>query len=240
MDKSKRNREIDVLAKHGVFAKECLSDGKPVLADILAKKQIDCTADELDTIYGGLKDLTCEATLTQFDKEVTAQLNKISFARNKTVLQESWVTMTGEQSVKDWCNKYGVPLLWIVPKDLQKAFSTLIDVQKKNHTVDSAVVAAINAINGMDASLLTSPEKIETAFISLVGQEYKDIWNSDRVALITKTKLKIGNDMSAWSVVPNHSSNEIAKYQRKNQSFNGNLRRKPLNIKAFGQKENAR
>ena len=52
----------------------------------------------------------------------------------------------------------------------------------------------------MDVTLLTNAERIESAFISLVGQEYKEIWNSDRVALITETKLKIGNDMSAWSV----------------------------------------
>lgn len=199
-DADSRNRDIDVLAQYGVFAKDCLSDGKTVLADILAKKQIDCTSDELSTIYAGLKDLTCEATLTQFDKEINSQLSKISFARNKTLLQESWVTISGEPTVKDWCNKYGVPLLWIVPKELQKPFSTLIDVQKKNHTVDTAVVGAINAITAMDASLLTNTDKIENAFISLVGQEYKDIWNSDRVALITETKLKIGNDMSAWSV----------------------------------------
>lgn len=199
LEPKEREKDIAVLNQYGVFAKDCLSDGKPILGDILAAKQIECTPDELATVYAGLKDLTCDATLTQFEKELTVQLSRISFARNKKTLQEIWVTMTGEQSVKEWCNSHGVPLMWIIPKDLQKPFETLIDVQKKNHTVDSAVVAAINALKSMDETILTNEAKIEAAFISLIGQEYADIWNADRVALITETKLKIGNDMSTWS-----------------------------------------
>lgn len=200
IDAQTRTSQMQVLTKYGVYAKDCLIDGKPVLSDILLAKQIECTAEELSSIYAGLKDLSCDATFTQFDKELTAQINKISFARNKVVLQETWRSITGEESVKSWCNTHGVPLMWIVPKALQKAFSTLIDIQKKNHTVDNAVVSAISGLQTMDSSILTESARIEAAFIALIGQEYSEIWDTHRLVIITETKTKIGNDMSTWSV----------------------------------------
>ena len=100
---------------------------------------------------------------------------------------------------------------WIVPKDLQKAFATLLDVQKKNQTVDTAVVAAINALKTMDNSILTDGVKIETAFLAMVGSEYVGIWNAERTALLTKAKLQFGNDMSAWSIADLSALQKILK-----------------------------
>lgn len=200
MESAERENDIAVLSQYGVFAKDCLTDGKSILSDILSVKQIECTSEELATIYDGLKELTCDATLTQFEKELNNQVSRISYARNKVILKETWNSITGVATVKEWCNIHNVPLMWIVPRELQKAFSTLIDVQKNNYTADTAVVSAINALRTMDTSLLMDPAKIEATFITLIGQEYADIWATNRVALITEAKMKLGNDMSNWSV----------------------------------------
>lgn len=189
-----------MLETHGIYAKECLDDAKPVLADILSARELDCTREETNSIYAGLKDMTCEATLTQFDKELETQIKKISSARNKTTLQEIWHSMTGEDSVKSWCSIYGMPLMWVIPKELQKAFETLIDVQRSEHTVDAAVVSAINALQTMDSSLLTDQQKQEQVFIDLIGQEYRQIWRENGKTIINGAKLKIGNDMSSWVI----------------------------------------
>jgi len=195
-----RQRDIEVLNQYGVFAKDCLADGKQVLQDILAAKKVDCTQDELIVIYTGLYYLSCDASLTQFDKELESQIGRISLARNKVVLQETWHSMAGIDTVRKWCTDHEIPLMWIIPNELQKAFSTLIDVQKNNHTLDTSVVSAINALKEMDVAILTDPEKIRTAFLAMVGTEYRDIWSSDHVALLTQAKIKFGNDMSAWSI----------------------------------------
>ena len=90
--------------------------------------------------------------------------------------------------------------MWIIPNEFRKAFSTLIDVQKRNHTIDTSVIAAANALRAMDTAILTDPVKIQAAFLSMVGTEYMDIWSSDHVALLAQAKIKFGNDMSAWSI----------------------------------------
>ena len=194
-----RNAAILTLEQHGVLAKDCLQNGKPVLEDILNSRNIECTQDELTAVYAGMKDLNCNTTLTQFNRELDAQINKISFARNKSTLLETWRLITGEDSIKTWCNTHDVPLMWIVPKELTKAFSTLLDVQNGNYTVDAAVTSAIHSLQKMDTSILTDNSRIEKAFMALIGSEYSLLWDVNRVAIITEAKIKIGNDMSTWT-----------------------------------------
>ena len=194
-----RNAAILTLEQHGVLAKDCLQNGKPVLEDILNSRNIECTQDELTAVYAGMKDLNCNTTLTQFNRELDAQINKISFARNKSTLLETWRLITGEDSIKEWCNTHDVPLMWIVPKELTKAFSTLLDVQNGNYTVDAAVTSAIHSLQKMDTSILTDNSRTEKAFMALIGSEYSLLWDVNRVAIITEAKIKIGNDMSTWT-----------------------------------------
>ena len=194
-----RDKAILVLEQHGTLAKDCLQNGKPVLEDILNSRNIECTQDELAAVYAGLKDLNCDTSLTQFNKELDAQINKISFARNKSTLLETWRSITGEDSIKKWCNTHAVPLMWIIPKELTKAFTTLLDVQNGNYTVDTAVTSAIHALQKMDTSILTDNSRIEKAFMALIGSEYALLWDANRTAIITEAKIKIGNDMSTWA-----------------------------------------
>lgn len=211
MAAEERQNDITILAQYGVYAKDCLTDGKPVLSAILSAKQIDYTQDELSAVYAGLKDLSCDTTLTVFEKELQTQVGRISFARNKVILQETWRSLASIDTVREWCTAHEVPLMWIVPKDLQKAFSTLLDVQKKNQTVDTAVVAAINDLQNMDNAILTDDSKIEAAFLAMVGSEYIEIWNKERATLLTKAKMQFGNDMSAWSIADLSALQKILK-----------------------------
>lgn len=206
-----RKRDIAILEANGKYAKDCLTDGKPVLGEILSAKDIECTPDELSTIYAGFKDMSCEATLTQFEKELDNQIGRINFARNKVLLQETWKSITGIDTVKDWCTTYEAPIMWIVPKELQKTISTLTDVQKKNHTVDSSVVAAINSLKSMDDAILNDKSKVDLAFLSTVGDEYEDIWTAEHSTIIAKAKMKFGNDMSTWSITDLSSLQKMLK-----------------------------
>lgn len=40
---------------------------------------------------------------------------------------------------------------------------------------------------------------MELAFLALIGQEYKPLWQEQRAAIVREAKQKIGNDMSTWS-----------------------------------------
>lgn len=214
MSPNDREAAIIALEQYGVLARDCLRDGKPVLEDILSSRNIECTKDELEAVYAGLKDLNCNTTLTQFHKELNTQIGNISFARNKSMLLETWRSITGEDSIKEWCNKHDVPLMWIIPKELTKAFSTLLDVQNGNFTVNAAVTSAISSLQKMDTSILTDNSCIEKAFMALIGSEYSLLWDVNRTAIITEAKIKIGNDMSTWTAADLTTLQGILKRRR--------------------------
>lgn len=211
MTADERERDIEILLTYGKYAKDCLIDGKTVLGDILSSMQLEYSAEELNTVYTGIKDMSCDATLSQFEKELNLQIERISFARNKVILQETWKFLTDMNTVKEWCAAYEAPLMWIIPKELQKTFSTLIDLQKNNRTVDTDVVNAINILRNIDNTILTDRNKVEAAFLNTVGTEYADIWALEHSALIAQAKMKFGNDISTWSISDLSSLQKILK-----------------------------
>ena len=108
MTLEERESDIRVLAAYGKSAWECIQNVKPVLQTILEQMQLDCTQEELNSIYSGLKDVSCDATLTQFEKDLETQTNKISQERNRNILLERWKTLSSTETVKEWCNTRGI------------------------------------------------------------------------------------------------------------------------------------
>lgn len=202
MDAEKREADILALERHGKLAMECLQDGKPVLGDILGKRE-ECSGkelseEELSAVYDGLKELNPDSTLSQFNKELNSQIEKISSARHRVELSETWRSITGKNSIKEWCNEYSVPLMWIIPRELKGAFSTLLAIQENGHAADADVTKAIGSLKSMDAAILTDKNRICKAFIDLIGTEYSTLWNDNRNGIAFSAKAKIGNDMSKW------------------------------------------
>lgn len=195
-----REKNIDILRAHGKYAKDCLVDGKSVLSDILLSKKIECTEDELLAIYSELKEMTCNTSLSQFERELNSQIGRIKSARNKMILRETWRQLTGFESIKEWCVEYEVPLAWVLPRDMMKSFNTLSNVFNSAYTQDADVVSAIDELGHIDADLISNRDSINAAFLSVVGIEYKEIWSTEHKKLINDAKHKLGNDMSKWTI----------------------------------------
>lgn len=218
MTVEERAEDATELYAFGKAAMDYLRDGKPVLADLLESQNLECTSQELDTVYSGLKDMTFETTKTVFDKELKTQVGQISQARNRILLQEQWRTISGTDSVKEWCAEHGTPLLWIVTKEERAAIETLISVQKNQRTLEQNVVKALSVLKSMDPVLLNDNSIIETAFLNLLGQEYRGIFESERTSILTKAKLKLGNDMSAWDISDYNVLRQILKSAKQEQA----------------------
>ncbi|MCD8003208.1 MAG: hypothetical protein LUG88_04775 [Clostridia bacterium] len=200
MSLEEQEQAISDLNQYGAAAMDCLKSGKSALEDILSSQNISCTKDELSSVYSGLSDCRYNMTLTQFNKELNDQLNKISLARNKVRLLELWTSITGKESIKEWCNVYGVPLLWIVPDELSNSFRTLLNVQNQKSADNKSLENAIYSLQNMDTSILNDEDKIQKAFKSLIDKEYSQFWDENKDVIIANTKYKMGNDMSTWSV----------------------------------------
>ena len=74
MTQEERAADAAELFAHGKSAMDFLEDGKPALYDLLVSRGEDCTSDELSAIYTGLKGMSADSSLAQFDKELKAQL----------------------------------------------------------------------------------------------------------------------------------------------------------------------
>ena len=185
-----------------------LRDAKPVLSQILESRGLETTKDELESIYQGLKDMTYDTTIGQFENALKTQTARISMARNRVLLLSKWTTLTGEESVKSWCVTHKAPILWIVPKEHVKAIETVIEVQQNVRIMDQKVVSALQMLDTLDVGLMTDDQNIEAALINTIGTEYKEIWQAERDSLISKARMKNGADMSTWGVT------ELIAFQR--------------------------
>lgn len=200
MTQEERATDAAELTAHGQAAMDFLKDGKPALADLLEMIGEEYTDAELNTVYVGLKDMSVDTTKTQFDKELKSQIALISNARNRILLQERWRSMTGLDTVKEWCAAHGAPLLLVVTKEQRKAFTTLISVQKSQRTLNQDVLAAISVLKSMDQAILSNDQLIMNTLLETVGPEYREVFEAERDMLLNKAKMQLGNDMSAWEI----------------------------------------
>ncbi len=200
LPQEERVQDIAALTQGGSPAVDFLRDGKPVLASILDARGLECTSAELSSVYSGLKDLTADSTLAQFDRELQSQIWNISRARNRILLQERWRSLTGTDNVKDWCTKFGAPIKWVVGKDLRQAVSTLLDMQAEKSVLDNDVQKAIQLLGSADPAVFTDSAKISEAFLTTVGTDYRSVLENEHESVIAQAKFKLGNDMSTWDV----------------------------------------
>lgn len=200
MTADEQKADIVVLKQTGKDAMGALVDAKPVLGQILETKGLEYTSEELNNIYVGLKELSYESNINQFESLLKTEIAKIRQARNRAALLSKWTMLTGEDTVKAWCVTRKAPIRWIIPKEYTKAFGTLIDVQQGSRVLDQHVIEAINALNSIDVAIVCDDQTIENELISTIGKEYKEIWQEQKESLLSKARQKLGADMSLWDI----------------------------------------
>ena len=190
--------DINNLRMNGSYAMSALRDGKHVLGLILESKSIECTQEELDAVYSGLKEMSYNSTIGQFESALKHQTDKIQQARNRIILLNKWISLTGKETVKSWCVDHKAPILWIVPKEYFKAIEAVIDTQEGTRLMDSQIKDAIQSLTNLDVDLMTDDKKIEAALIGTIGKEYEDIWRIEKDVLLSKARKINGSNMSRW------------------------------------------
>lgn len=215
-------RQIDsaALTYYGKAAMEFLRDGKTVLSDLLEKCGLECTEQELDTIYSELKDMQINTPKQQFDKELDGMMNKISQARHRIRLKECWLSLVGSEceSIKKWCAVHNAPIFWIIAKELREAFTTVAKVLNDQRTVDSDVQSAITLLETMDHSILTDDSVIFEALLKVLGEEYTQTFSKERMQIMAKAKMKLGNDMSNWDITELNTFRNILKKEQQEKA----------------------
>lgn len=200
MAADEQTADIVILKQTGKDAMGALADAKPVLGQLLEARGLEYTPGELDNIYLGLKDLTYETSINQFESILKNQITKISQARNRRMLLARWNNLTGEDTVKAWCVTHKVPIRWVIPKKYEKAIVTLIEVQQDKRVLDQHVVEAINVLNTIDVALICDDRVIEEELLSSIGKENREVWREEKEVFLSKARQKLGADMSEWGI----------------------------------------
>ena len=218
MSENDRNTDAFELSAHGKAAMDFLKNAKPILSEIIETQNLECTSQELDAVYSGLKDMNIGMSAVQFNKELQSQINQISHARNRILLQEHWRMATGCETVKEWCANHQVPLIWILPKDYKKTIATLIDIQNNQPTLNRDVENAISGLKSMDSGILTDDKIIFEKMLQVVGTEYKDIFEAEKDRVMTSAKMKLGHDMSSWDASDINTLLQVLKKERQEKA----------------------
>mgnify|MGYP002622978473 CR=1 FL=1 len=192
--------DIAVLKQTGKDAMGALMDAKPVLSRILEERGLEYTTEELINIYVGLKELTYETGINQFETSLKNQIARISQARNRRILLAKWNTLTGEDTVKAWCVTHKAPIRWVIPKECEKTIVTLMEVQQDRRVLDQHVVEAINALESLDVALVCDEQVIEDGLLLSIGKENKEVWREDKETILSRARQKLGADMSQWGI----------------------------------------
>lgn len=193
-----QTEEMAELKVNGNEAMSMLRDARPLLHQMLEKQGFECTKEELDSVYQGLREMDCDASIGQFNNALKQQTNQISQARNRILLRDLWIRLTGVETVKEWCMKHRAPIQWIVPQRYSKAIETVADVQRDRRVMDQYVQGALGMLEQMDIGLLTNDSKIEDAFIHTIGEEYRAVWQAEKDMLMSRARQKNGSDLYTW------------------------------------------
>ena len=113
-------------------------------------------------------------------------------------MQEKWHMLTGIETVRGWCTEHKAPIFWTIGKEWRKAISTVADLQNNGRRTDTEVQQALQALASIDPAVLNDDSLISSALLDVIGTKYNAVFSESRDFIITRAKLKLGNDMSAW------------------------------------------
>ena len=206
-----KTKQISILQIDGAKAWGYIKDSKDLLRIILDDRQLSCTEEELSLIFVSLKDISCDASINQFDQELKKHIDAIEYERECNNLNNLWTEVSDTGSIKEWCKKYCVPLKWIMTKEYRKAIDTLYRVQNREKVSMQDLSNAYNSLKRINRTLITDLKVIEDEFLSVLGMDYITVFNSQKEKIITELKLNLGNDISDWSYTDIQNVKKIIK-----------------------------
>lgn len=199
-DSSAMGAERGVLQLCGKEAWQNIGNAQGLLKDLLNAKHIEHNSDELQKVFMNLQDNDAYTPLPIFERALNAQLDRIKHARDCARLKETWHRISNTESIRAWETIYSVPLQWVVSIEMQDAVRVIDAVQRNEQVTNKSVVNAINALEHLDASILSNGILIENKFFENVGEEYREIFYQKKPQILSAIRLKLGTDVGGWAM----------------------------------------
>lgn len=91
-------------------------------------------------------------------------------------------------------------------------------MQNSQRTIDIDVQSALNVLETMDHSILTDDSIIFESLLEVLGEEYAQIYSEERMQIIAKAKMKLGNNMSNWGIAELSDFRKILKEEQQEKA----------------------
>lgn len=200
LSSQQKNEQLEILKAYAEDAWGYINSSKLLLSEYMKRQNISYTDEEIESIYSGLKLVPYNSPEVNFRSAIQTQIDKISYQRNKKELLKLWKEKSGSPSISDWSKNNSTPIQWVVKEENLPYFSTIKALQDDKRVDIQELNNAVSFLRQNDLLFLEDRSHIKDCFFRQVGENYRELFESDREAILTRIRLKLkSNDVITWA-----------------------------------------
>lgn len=197
--KEERDSLIDNIDKYGKNAWDSISSPKVLLAAYIKGLGMECTGDDLATVFSQIREWDYETSVPVFKDHISRPLENLRNERAKSDLTKEWKEISGFSTVEDWCKYYNVPIQWVVRPELLSHVECVYKINNHNQVIPQEVINALNYFKNNDMSYLMDTNFIKEKFFEEIGDKYQSYFVEYEDALFTKIRVECGAVVYEWA-----------------------------------------
>lgn len=196
-----RENYAELLTETAQEVWDAVTAPKAILKRYMEAHGHNCTAEEFDDVYNSLQPVSYNSSAADFNSRIAAQLNKLTYTRNKNRLQELWREQSGFNSIETWCENFAVPIQWVVDDETLPHIIVLKTLQDGKIVDNNALNNATQFFERHTVSALKNKNLIVNRFIAQIGESYRAPFVEHRDLLIAQLKAnkKLSANVYLWA-----------------------------------------
>ena len=161
----------DILSQYMTEAVENINNPVDALKKYIALTGLGTFSnDEYDSILKKLHKESYDQTESNFKDKLKKEIEELSYSKKTNTLKNIWKTATGTDSVKDWSEKWTMPVVWAIP-ELSSHFATMLSMERHERVDVSCLDSAIAAFNNANLSALSDGDSLDVKFVENVSSD---------------------------------------------------------------------
>jgi hypothetical protein len=191
---------FEEITSNAKTAWEYLSQPKLILEAVLQHRNYSFSEDEIEQIYNGLKPTVYETPAQTFTASLDKQIDNISYSRCIGDIKKLWADKTGSNTIKEWCNKFNCPILWLYENSDKSNIIAIKAIQDGSQVELNLAKNALAFLNIKDFANLSEKAHVEKLFFENIGESYRACFETEATTLFgrLKTNNRLTSDVYSW------------------------------------------
>jgi Txe/YoeB family toxin of Txe-Axe toxin-antitoxin module len=194
-----KNEQLEVLKANAKDAWGYINSSKLLLSEYMRQQNIYYTGEEIESVFSDLKLVPYNSPEVTFRSAIQTQIDNISYERNKNVLLKLWEEKSSTTSISDWSKKNNTPIQWVVKEENLPYFRTIKSLQDGKCVDKTELYNALKFLEQNELFFLKNSSYIKDCFFRQVGENYRELFESDGEAILARIRLKLKIDVNVWA-----------------------------------------